>query len=145
MAFLIYFEPDFNTKCDWNFIMYRCNFIIHIPKYIAELNYFYIYCVTKANNAFRWGGADRVAVYNSSLILYAILWKSCQNLLTDIQLCCREKLQLTGTKKNIHMCLILYFSLFHYTSRQPISVANLGWIVKHVKPLLSFILQVCVF
>lgn len=72
--------------------------------------------------------------------------KICQNPRVDIQLCCGGKLQLTETeKKHLHVCVLLHFSVFHYTSRQPISVANLGRIVKYEKPLLSFGLQVCVF
>jgi hypothetical protein len=44
------------------------------------------------------------------------------------------------------MCVfLLRFALFQYTCRQPISVTNLGRIVKKVKSLISFVLQICEF
>jgi hypothetical protein len=54
----------------------------------------------------------------------------------------QEKLKVTQKGKKLHTCtFLLYFSIFQYTSHQPISVGDLVWSINHVKPLISLCLQ----
>jgi hypothetical protein len=52
------------------------------------------------------------------------------------------KLKLIEKENNLHICkFYLYFSIFQCTSHRLIPVANMGWSVDHIKPLIRLCLQ----